>query len=179
VKRGAMSMGISLATDAAFAGDDDDLRTAAALIPDLPGLYSLVIHGTIDGKKLAKVVGTGNSARTIEVPVADVAAYIQSKGITSTIRLIACASGMLGNQSPAQKLANLIGLEVIAPSQVVTINLDGSISPGRSNLAAVYAEIHSVMRCSTQKDTSRCQVKYILSVLVSSIDFRTRIGFIS
>ena len=119
-----------MAADAAFTGDDDDLRAAAALIPDFPGMYSVVIHGTLDGKKLAKVVGRGNVATVVEVPIADVAAYIQSKGITTAIRLIACASGMLGDQSPAQQLSNLAGFEVVAPSVVITINLDGSISPG-------------------------------------------------
>ncbi len=85
-----------MAAAATFTGDDDDLRAAAALIPDFPGMYSLVIHGTLDGKKLAKVVGKGNAASIVEVPIADVAAYIQSKGITTAIRLIACAAGMLG-----------------------------------------------------------------------------------
>ncbi|HTU19580.1 MAG TPA: hypothetical protein VMG10_16080 [Gemmataceae bacterium] len=119
-----------MAADAAFTGDDQDLADAAANIPDFPGQHSLVIHGTVDGKKLAKQVGTGTTATWVEVKVADVAAYIQSKGITTTIRLIACASGLLGDQSPAQKLANLTGLSVVAPAMVITINLDGSISPG-------------------------------------------------
>jgi hypothetical protein len=119
-----------LAADAAFTGDDVDLTNAAAKIPDVPGQYSIVLHGTVDGKKLAKKVGAGTTATWVEVKVEDVAAYIQSKGIATTIRLIACASGLLGDQSPAQKLANLTGLSVVAPAIVITINLDGSISPG-------------------------------------------------
>jgi len=121
---------ILLAADAAFTGDDRALADAAAKIPDFPGQYSIVLHGTVDGKKLAKQVGTGSLATWVEVKVEAVAAYIQSKGITTTIRLIACASGLLGDQSPAQKLANLTGLSVVAPALVITINLDGSISPG-------------------------------------------------
>jgi hypothetical protein len=106
------------------------LTRAAALIPDFPGQYSIVIHGTTDGKKFAKVVGRGTAAATVEVKVEEVAAYINSLGITTAIRLIACASGMLGDQSPAQKLANLTRLDVVAPTGVITIHLDGSISPG-------------------------------------------------
>lgn len=119
-----------MAADAAFTGDDVDLTNAAANIPDVPGQYSIVLHGTVDGKKLAKKVGTGTTATWVEVKVEDVAASIQSKGIVTTIRLIACASGLLGDQSPAQKLADLTGLSVVAPAMVITINLDGSISPG-------------------------------------------------
>jgi hypothetical protein len=122
--------GITLATDDAFTGDDPDLKDAAKNVPDYPGQYSIVIHGTTDGKKLAKKVGTGTAATWVEVKVEDVAAYVLSKGITAPIRLIACASGMLGDQSPAQKLANLTCLPVVAPPGIITINLDGSISPG-------------------------------------------------
>lgn len=119
-----------MAADATFTGDDQALTDAAAKIPDSPGQYSIVMHGTVDGKKLAKQVGTGTATTWVEVKVADVAAHIRSKGITTTIRLIACASGLLGDQSPAQKLADLTGLSVVAPAMVITINLDGSISPG-------------------------------------------------
>ena len=119
-----------MAADAAFTGDDRDLTDAAANVPDVPGQYSIVLHGTVDGKKLAKQVGMGTTATWVEVKVEEVAAYIQSKGITTAIRLIACASGLLGDQSPAQKLADLTGLSVVAPAMVITINLDGSISPG-------------------------------------------------
>lgn len=119
-----------MAADAAFTGDDQALTLAAANIPDIPGHYSLVIHGSVDGKKLAKKVGTGTTATWVEVKVEEVATYLQSKGIATTIRLIACASGLLGDQSPAQKLANLTGLSVVAPAMVITINLDGSLSPG-------------------------------------------------
>jgi hypothetical protein len=121
---------ITLAADATFTGDDADLATAAVLIPDFPGQYSIVIHGTTDGRRLAKVVGLGPAATTVEVKVEDVAAHIKSLGITTAIRLVACASGMHGDQSSAQRLANLTGIEVVAPAIVITINLDGSISPG-------------------------------------------------
>jgi hypothetical protein len=121
-----------LAADPAFTGDDDLLIDAARNIPDFPGQYSIIMHCTTDGRKLAKQVGKGSTATWVEVKVKDVADYLKNNGIVTPIRLIACASGMLGDQSPAQQLANLLGLPVLAPAQVIIITALGTISPAHA-----------------------------------------------
>jgi hypothetical protein len=108
-----------------FSGDDNSLAAASKWIKPKEGYTDIVIHGTPDHVELK----SGSSWIKINHRVL-VQMYKRDKSFSDNpIRLIACETGK-NIDGFAQNLANKLGCEVMAPSDVVWIHPSGKITIG-------------------------------------------------
>jgi Domain of unknown function (DUF4157) len=102
-----------------LAGDDEKLREAAEWLQPMDGTLDVVVHGTVDDLTV-KIGGS-----EVHIDHRRLATYIRKAGGKyERIRLAACKSGMHPD-GVAQHLANKLGIEVIAPTDVLWLREDG------------------------------------------------------
>jgi hypothetical protein len=107
-----------------MAGDDAELAKAAANIKPIPGYQDVVIHGTIDDFEV--VVGN----KRVSMDHRALATWLAKQGAgKSRIRLLSCETGK-HPKGAAQHLANKLGVEVMAPTDLVHVFEDGSMVIG-------------------------------------------------
>ncbi len=107
-----------------LAGSDEDLRMAAKLVPPKPGSIDIIVHGGVDDF-MVTIDGVD-----FQISHRSLANYIKSKGIKfDSVRLLACKAGM-HPKGVAQQLANKLGVTVEAPTDLLWIHPDGTLTIG-------------------------------------------------
>ncbi|MCL2537515.1 MAG: minor capsid protein [Coriobacteriia bacterium] len=106
-----------------FYDGSDDLRIWTRKVAPADGYYDVSIHGSSTG--FGYVDAKGN---WVDVSVSDLADSIKSMPSYSGegIRLLSCSSGKLAD-GPAQHLANMLGVTVLAPTEDLYFWADGSM----------------------------------------------------
>jgi hypothetical protein len=111
-----------------LAGDDADVRDAARRLRPEAGTLDVVVHGSVDDV-IVKVGG-----QELHLDQRHLARFIKGQAGAAEyerIRLVSCRTGA-HPKAVAQHLANQLGVEVIAPSDKLFVNPDGSIVIGPS-----------------------------------------------
>lgn len=108
-----------------YAGDENNLKTAAKWIKPKSGYTDIVVHGSPDHVEIKR----GNEWVKIDHRTL-ARMYKGDKGYTKEpVRLISCETGKDVNGF-AQNLANKLGRKVIAPSDTVWIHPNGRMTIG-------------------------------------------------
>ncbi|OPX44207.1 tRNA(Glu)-specific nuclease WapA precursor [Ruminiclostridium hungatei] len=107
-------------------GEDANFEAAANRIKPMQGYTDVVVHGDANSFYVL------NKGQWVQIDQRSMATYLKSNGYTGgPIRLISCETGSLPN-GIAQNLSNKLGTEVIAPSNTVWIQPNGSLTIGRT-----------------------------------------------
>ena len=107
-----------------MSGNDTELADAAANIKPLAGYQDVVVHGTVDD---FEVVVNG---KVVSLDHRSLATYIKKNGGgNKKIRLLSCETGKHA-KGAAQHLANKLGVEVMAPNDLLHVFEDGSMVIG-------------------------------------------------
>lgn len=109
-----------------LAGDDVEIYEYAPRIVSEPGTLDVILHGGVDDFYVLR------DGQRVPVDHRRLATYIRKSGHDfERVRLISCRTG-LHPRGAAQHLANQLGVEVTAPTNMVTIQFDGSLVIGRT-----------------------------------------------
>jgi len=109
---------------AILSGDDAALREAALNIKPLPGWRDVVVHGTIDDFEIVI------DGKAYSVDHRSLAKWLRKGGDgKQRIRLLSCETGKHA-KGAAQHLANKLGVEVMAPNDLLHVFEDGSMVIG-------------------------------------------------
>ena len=127
VKKAIIERGVK-AKDTIFAYDTakNPLASYAKKIPKMDGYYDVVMHGTDTAVWFFE---TKIDAYTLSQIIRQRPDY--KKG--TPIRLLSCNTGNTDNTGNcvAQLLANELGVDVLAPTDILVVNSDGSIGVGK------------------------------------------------
>lgn len=107
-------------------GEDANFAAAANRIKPMQGYTDVVVHG--DANSFCVL----NKGKWVQVDQRSMATYLKSNGYSGgPVRLVSCETGTLPN-GIAQNLSNKLGAEVIAPSDTVWIQPNGSLTIGKT-----------------------------------------------
>jgi hypothetical protein len=93
-------------------------------VKGVDGFTDVFVHGTRDGKAFS-VLHNGD---WVTLDHRQLATWLGKQGVSGDIRLISCYSGMLGTGGAAQDLANKLGVKVMAPTNVILVHPNGTLS---------------------------------------------------
>ena len=106
-----------------FVNKNDDLYKYSLLIPELLNYDTVVCHGAENCVYLYS-----NNGEEFEYSAIEFADRIQNSSSYTgkSIRLMSCNTGSLENGF-AQQLANIMGVEVMAPTEAIWVNSYGEV----------------------------------------------------
>ena len=111
-----------------FLNSSDQLYINAKKIKPLEGYQDIVIHGSKNG-----YCYKDKNGKEIAVNPTEFSDMLKNSGLLTgdKIRLISCEAAAEGANA-AQWLADDLGIEVLAPSDIVWVDHDGSMTIGRT-----------------------------------------------
>ena len=106
-----------------FVNPNDNLYPNAAKIKPLEGYSDIVIHGSP-----TKLLAYGNDGEEWSYNAREAAELIRNSRefCGKPIRLIACQTGAL-KEGIAQQIADELGVPVLAPTEIVRVDIDGEM----------------------------------------------------
>lgn len=101
-----------------------DVAKYAKNVKAVDGFTDVFIHGRPSGTTFAVL----HEGKWVDMSHRQLATWLGHQGVKGDVRLISCFSGKLDTGSVAQNLANKLGVNVMAPTNAITVHANGMLS---------------------------------------------------